>query len=121
MNTDLVEELFEMREKFDEMESDMSVTRKVNTLLSKRLQTIEWQCLVNAQYSKRKCVEISRFLSPAINKNLQEVTCISITKAGVELCDRSFKDRRDQYLSVILFIFRSSVFIKSSKPSAGVL
>ena len=33
-----------MREGFDQMKSDMSVTKKVNTLLSERPQTIDKHC-----------------------------------------------------------------------------
>ena len=41
VNSDLVAELRKMREGFDQMKSDLSITKKVNTLLSERLQTIE--------------------------------------------------------------------------------
>ena len=41
VNSDLVAGLHNMREGFDQMKSDLSVTKKVNTLLSERLQTIE--------------------------------------------------------------------------------
>ena len=51
--SDLVAELHKMREGFDQMKSDMSVTKKVNTVLSERFQTIEKQCWANAQYSRR--------------------------------------------------------------------
>ena len=40
VNSDLVAELRKMREGFDQMKSDLNVTKKVNTLLSERLQTI---------------------------------------------------------------------------------
>ena len=55
-NSDLVAELRKMREGFDQMKSDKSVTKKVNTLLSEGLQTIEKQCWANAQYSRRECL-----------------------------------------------------------------
>ena len=41
VNSDLVAELRKMREGFDQMKLDLSITKKVNTLLSERLQTIE--------------------------------------------------------------------------------
>ena len=47
VNSDLVAELRKMREGFDQMKSDLSVTKKVKTLLSERLQTIEKQCWAN--------------------------------------------------------------------------
>ena len=59
VNSDLVAELCKMREGFYQMKSDLSVTKKVNTLLSERLQIIEKQCFTNAKYSRRECFEIS--------------------------------------------------------------
>ena len=38
VNSDLVAELRKMREGFDQMKSYLSVTKKLNTLLSERLQ-----------------------------------------------------------------------------------
>ena len=37
VNSDLVAELRKMREGFDQMKSDLSITKKENTLLSERL------------------------------------------------------------------------------------
>ena len=75
VNSDLVAELRKMREGFDQMKSDMSVTKKVNTLLSERLQTIEKQCWANAQYSRRECLEISGIPSSVSDNDLQDVVC----------------------------------------------
>ena len=47
VNSDLVDELRKMRDGFDQMKSDPSVTKKVDTLLSERLQTIENQFCAN--------------------------------------------------------------------------
>ena len=44
VNSDLVAELRKMREGFYQIKSDLSVTKKVGTLLSERLQTIGKQC-----------------------------------------------------------------------------
>ena len=41
VNSDLVAELRKMREGVDQMKSDLSVAKKINTLLSERLQTKE--------------------------------------------------------------------------------
>ena len=68
VNNDVVAELSKMREGFDQMKLDLSVTKKVNTLLSERLQTIAKQCWPNAQYSRRECLEISGIPS-SVNGN----------------------------------------------------
>lgn len=53
VNSYSVNELHKMREGFDQIKSDLSVTKRVNTLTSERLQTIEKQYWTNAQYSRR--------------------------------------------------------------------
>lgn len=53
VNSYSVNELHKKREGFDQIKSDLSVTKRVNTLTSERLQTIEKQYWTNAQYSRR--------------------------------------------------------------------
>ena len=83
-----------MMEGFSQMKSDLSATKKVNTLLSERLQTIERQCWANAQYSRRDCLEISGIPSSLSGNDLEDVVSKAITKAGVEMSD---KDNADCY------------------------
>ena len=64
----------------------------MNTRLSKKLQTIEKQCRVNAQYSSRVCVEISGIPSSVSDNDLEDVVCKAITKAGVEVSDKDIED-----------------------------
>ena len=79
VNSDLVAELRKMREGFDQMKSDMSVTKKVNTLSSERLQTTEKQCWENAQYSRRECLEISDIPSSVSDNDLEDLVCKAIS------------------------------------------
>ena len=74
VSSDLVAELRKMREGFDQMKSDLSVTKKVNTPLSERLQTIEKQRSENAQFSRRKALEISDIPSSVSDNDLKDVT-----------------------------------------------
>ena len=74
VNSDLVSELRKMRERFDQMKSDLSVTKKVNTLLSERLQTIEKQCWVSVS-----------------DNDLEDIFCKAITKAVVEVSDKDIE------------------------------
>ena len=92
VNSDLVAELRKMREGFDQMKSDLSVTKKVITLLSERLQSIEKQCWTNAQYSRRECLEISGIPSSLSDNDLEDIVCKAITKAGVEVSDKDIED-----------------------------
>ena len=79
VNSDLVAELRKMREGFDRMKSGMSVTKKVNTLSSERLQTTEKQCWENAQYSRRECLEISDIPSSVSDNDLEDLVCKAIS------------------------------------------
>ena len=81
-----------MREGFDQMKSDLSVTKKVITLLSERLQSIEKQCWTNAQYSRRECLKISGIPSSLSDNDLEDIVCKAITKAGVEVSDKDIED-----------------------------
>ena len=92
VNSDLVAELRKKREGFDQMKSDLSFTKKVNTLLSERLQTIEKQYWENAQYSRRECLEISGMPSSVSDNDLEDVVCKAITKVGVEVSDKDIED-----------------------------
>ena len=92
VNSDLAAELRKMREGFDQMKSDLSITKKVNTLLSERLQTIEKQYWRNAQYSRRECLEISGIPSSVSDNDLEDVVCKAIAKAGVEVSGKDIDD-----------------------------
>ena len=81
-----------MREGFDQMKSNMCVTKKGNPLLSERLQTIEKQCWANAQYSRRECLEISGIPSSVSGNDLEYVVFKAITKAGIEVSDKDIED-----------------------------
>ena len=82
VNSDLIAELRKMREGLDQMKSDLGVTKKVNNLLSERLQTKEKQCWANAQYPRRKCLKISGIPSSVSDNVLEYVACKAITKTG---------------------------------------
>ena len=56
INSELVVQFHKMTEWFDQLKLHMSVTKKVNTPLSKRLQTIEKQCWTIAQYFRRDTI-----------------------------------------------------------------
>ena len=80
VNSDLVAELRKMREGFDQVKSDLRCHKKVNTLLSKRLQTIEKQYWANAQYSRRECLKISGIPSSVSVSDLRLVwNCLAKT------------------------------------------
>ena len=52
-NSKVLEQIHKLNDNFSKLESEPSVTKQVNSLLSTRLINIEHQCWANAQYSKR--------------------------------------------------------------------
>ena len=46
---------------------------------------MERQCWAKAQYSRRECLEITGIPSSVSDKDLEEVVCKAITKAGVDI------------------------------------
>ena len=55
-NTKIVEEV---NDKFHILESQLFVTKNVNSLLLQRATDLERQCWANTQYSRRECLEVA--------------------------------------------------------------
>ena len=73
----LTAEIKRLNENFQKLESDVSVVKNVNNILSKQTSSIERQCWKNAQYSRRECVEVVGLPSSIEDKDLQ-TKCFSI-------------------------------------------
>ena len=54
-------ELSELRNDFKKIESELSVSKNVNSKLHERVVALERQCWGNNQYSGRECLEIPVF------------------------------------------------------------
>ena len=52
-------ELAELRKSYNNLESDLTITKVVNESLRNQIITLERQCWSNAQYSRRETLEIS--------------------------------------------------------------
>ena len=52
-------ELTDLRQNYEKLESELSVTRNVNARLTEQLVKLERQCWSNSQYSRRECLELS--------------------------------------------------------------
>ena len=81
----LTEEVQKLNTNFELSKSDFSATIIENDSLNERLIALEKQCWANAQYSRRECLEINGIPSSVSDKDLEEVLCKAITKAGVDI------------------------------------
>ena len=48
VNNEVVEEMGKFKEKFSKLQSELSIAKRVNTELTKRIVTLERQCWANA-------------------------------------------------------------------------
>ena len=70
--TELLDEIRKLNDKFDQLQPDVCITKNVNNLLSSRLVYIERQCLANAQYSRRECLNVIGIPSEVKGETLEE-------------------------------------------------
>ena len=91
----LTAEIKRLNENFQKLESDVSVVKNVNNILSKQMSSIERQCWKNAQYSRRECVEVVGLPSSIGDKDLELTACrvlqhigVGTTGEGIEACHR---------------------------------
>ena len=71
-NNKVLEEIRKLNDNFSKLESELSVTKQVSSLLSRTLVNMERQCWANAQYSKRECLDITGIPSKAETDVLEE-------------------------------------------------
>ena len=57
--TNINKELTDLRNKFTKLESDLAISKNINSKLSSQLTKVERKCWANEQYSRRECLEIS--------------------------------------------------------------
>ena len=91
LNDHLLEEVQHIRETFKHMESELSVVKNVNNLLSKRLVDMERQCWANAQYSRRECLELVGIPQSVKDDNLEEVVTQIVNKVGINITERDMQ------------------------------
>ena len=58
-NNKVLEEIRKLNDNFSKLESEVSVTKQVNSLLSRRHVNMERKCWANAQYSRRESLDIT--------------------------------------------------------------
>ena len=87
-DTKFAEEVRKLNESFEQLKSDLAVTKNVNNQLHNRFVNMERQCWANAQYSRRECVEIVGIPTSVADNELEETFCKIVDKVGVKIDDR---------------------------------
>ena len=65
-------ELSDLKKDFEQVRSDLSITKLVNNKLNEKVVSLEGQKLCNCQYSRRECLELSGIPETIENKDLEE-------------------------------------------------
>ena len=63
--------LSDLKKDFEQLRSDLSVTKLVNTKLKEKVVSLERQTWRNSQYSRRECLELSGIPETIENKDLE--------------------------------------------------
>ena len=72
VNNEILDQVRQLNKKFSQLESENSIVNQANSLLSKRLVNMERQCWANAQYSRRKCLEVMGIPDSVQNNELED-------------------------------------------------
>ena len=111
----------ELKYKFEKLESELVVSKSVNSNLCKKITTFERQCWANNQYSRREYLEISGIPENVENKDLKNLTPqifekidISVDPENVEDC-HWIKTQRSQNVIIKLSRWKDANKIRSEK------
>ena len=83
--TKILEEVRALNNKFINLESQLLVTKNVNTLLQERVIDLERQCWANAQYSRRECLEVSGIPDNVKQNDLEDKVLTIFKKVGCDI------------------------------------
>ena len=97
----LTDEIKLLKENYKKLESDISVSRTVSSLLTDQMNNVERQCWANAQYSRRECLEVVGIPSSVKIKDLEGKLSSVFSRIGVavnpddiEACHRLYNDKK---------------------------
>ena len=99
--SDLTNEIKLLKENYKELESDISVSKTVSSLLTEQMNNVERQCLANALYSRRECLEVVGIPSLVNVKVLEGKGCtvfnrisVAVKTLDIEACHRLYNDKK---------------------------
>ena len=82
---DIKTDLSELRKYYEELESDVIITKQVNTKLCDKMKFLECRCWVNEQYFRRECLKTSGVPESVTNNDLEGKVLKLLEKNDVEV------------------------------------
>ena len=79
---EVLDEIRKLNANFAKLESELIVTKKVNSELQKHFVDLERQCWANAQYSRRECLELAGIPSTVGHDELEGKVVDILNKVG---------------------------------------
>ena len=92
INAEVLEEIRKLNSKFNILESDHLVTKKINSELPSRLVNMERQCWANAQYSRRECLEVVHIPKEVEQKDMEGKVLPVLEKVGCKIDPDNIED-----------------------------
>ena len=97
----LTDEIKLLKENYKKLESDISVSKNVSSLITDQMNNVERQCWANAQYSRHASLEVVGIPSSVKIKDLAGKVCSVFKRIGVpvnpddiEACHRLYNDKK---------------------------
>ena len=78
-------DLSELRKYYEKLESDVIISKQVNTKLCEKMKFLERQYWENEQYSRRECLEISDVPESVTDNDLEEKVLKLLEKIDVQV------------------------------------
>ena len=82
---DIKTDLSELRKYYEKLESDVIISKQVNTKLCEKMKFLERQYWENEQYSRRECLEISDVPESVTDNDLEEKVLKLLEKIDVQV------------------------------------
>ena len=106
LDTKFAEELRKLNESFQQLKSDLVITKNVNSQLHNRFVHVEIQCWENPQYSRRECVENVGIPTSVPDNELAETFCKIVDKIGVKINDKNIEKCHRVGCTIVKFSHR---------------
>ena len=91
-SAEVLEEICKLNSKFEILQSDFLVTKKVNFKLSSRLVNMECKSWATAKYSKRECLEVVGIPREVEQKDLEGKMLSVLEKVGCKIDRDNIED-----------------------------
>ena len=85
-NNKVLQEVRNLSDTITKLSAELSITKNVNTVLSSKLVTLDRQCWLNAQCSRRECLDIVGIPREVIGEVLEETVLNIFDKLGCIIC-----------------------------------